>query len=343
MSSESSPPTISVALATYNAGDFLDDQLDSLRSQTRPPLELIVSDDGSTDATMARLQNFAGSAPFPVRILENQRRLNVSDNFHRAAAECSGDYVAFCDQDDVWLARKLERSAAFLSSHEGIDVLVHTGLVVDERLRPTGARHPDHTRDAVVESLAYDPWYVPPGYAQVFSRRLLDIADFSTRPAGRSSPYQMVHDEWVFFIGLAVGRIGFSSEALVLHRRHGANLSGEPSRAPAHVGFRPTKAHVSTYVGAARLFREHAAYLRGAAWTHPGELRHQLLAAADFYDRHASLWRGRADLYAGSRLARGRRLASQAHRGSYRSRRRGGLGLRSLARDCASLTFGTPR
>lgn len=98
---------ISIAMTTYNGERFLQEQLDSFLWQTRLPDELVVCDDGSTDRTLEVLEAFAHKAPFPVRVFRNPQRLGFSKNFEKAALMCSGDLIAFSDQDDVWLPKKL--------------------------------------------------------------------------------------------------------------------------------------------------------------------------------------------------------------------------------------------
>ena len=71
------------------------------------PHELVVCDDGSSDNTVSILQEFQKEAPFPVKIHRNPRRLGFADNFLQAASRCNGDWVAFCDQDDIWFPEKL--------------------------------------------------------------------------------------------------------------------------------------------------------------------------------------------------------------------------------------------
>ena len=105
---------VSVAMATYNGEEFLEEQLESIAEQTQQPAELVVADDASTDATVAILREFKAKVPFPVKILEGATRLNYRLNFRRAAQDCSSPIIAFCDQDDVWRRDKLERmSRAF--------------------------------------------------------------------------------------------------------------------------------------------------------------------------------------------------------------------------------------
>src|SRR3954454_9678676 len=93
---------VSVALASYNGARFIDEQLASLAAQTRPPDELVVCDDGSTDDTLDHVERFAATAPFEVRIVRNAENLGFSGNFQRVLALVRGDIVFICDQDDIW-------------------------------------------------------------------------------------------------------------------------------------------------------------------------------------------------------------------------------------------------
>src|SRR5579862_2141853 len=123
---------VSVAMATYNGGPFLRDQLASLTSQTLLPFELVVSDDGSTDGTIAVIAEFARNAPFAVRLLPVHQRLGYADNFLYAARHTSGELVAYCDQDDVWQEQKLERCARQFD-REDVVAVTHRMLDVDEQ------------------------------------------------------------------------------------------------------------------------------------------------------------------------------------------------------------------
>ena len=81
---------ISIAMATYNGAKYIRDQLDTLGRQTLPPVELVVTDDGSTDATLSIVEAFSAVAPFPVRIIRNTNRLGYEENFLKAASLCAG-------------------------------------------------------------------------------------------------------------------------------------------------------------------------------------------------------------------------------------------------------------
>jgi hypothetical protein len=98
---------VSIALATLNGESYLQEQLDSYLAQDRLPDELVVSDDGSTDATAQILREFAINAPFEVRLHQNSERLGTARNFTEALLRCTGDLVLLSDQDDVWFRHKV--------------------------------------------------------------------------------------------------------------------------------------------------------------------------------------------------------------------------------------------
>lgn len=103
------PPVFSIALCTFNGQRYLPAQLDSFLAQTRPPDELIVCDDGSTDDTPRLVEAYAAQAPFPVRFHRNAVNLGVVQNFGQAIDRCQGDWIFLSDQDDLWMPEKLAR------------------------------------------------------------------------------------------------------------------------------------------------------------------------------------------------------------------------------------------
>jgi len=126
---------VSVVVPTYNRAHQVGDALRSLLVQTRLPHEILVVDDGSTDATEAACAQF-GSAVRYVR----QDNAGVSAARNHGAAIASGDFVAFLDSDDVWEPHKLEIQCAALASAPdaawcitGCDVIGRDGAVLPER------------------------------------------------------------------------------------------------------------------------------------------------------------------------------------------------------------------
>ena len=109
---------VSVVMCTYNgASRHLREQLDSIFSQTVLPGEIVVQDDGSTDDTMAVLNEYAHKAPegVDVRIFQNTAQQGINRNFFSAMHRSVGELIAVCDQDDIWLPTKLEEQAAAMA------------------------------------------------------------------------------------------------------------------------------------------------------------------------------------------------------------------------------------
>lgn len=213
--------TISIALATYNGARFLKQQLVSLAEQSSLPFELVVTDDGSTDQTLAILESFARAAPFPVSIHRNEQRLGYGINFLKAASMCTGDVIAFCDQDDVWLPAKLERlHMAFVRSQA--DFVAHAADVTDAHLVRTGKRYPDIGADRCFAADEVREIFYP-GFAIAVSRKFFDgVRDVMARPGFTVQ----AHDELLCDLAAVGCKRCQLSESLVLYRQHGANLIG---------------------------------------------------------------------------------------------------------------------
>src|SRR5690349_4705242 len=104
------PPLVSVIIPTYNRKTMLAEAVASVLAQSYRDFELIVVDDGSTDGTAEDLR-----ARFDARVnVIEQTRRGVAAARNRGVGAARGEYIAFLDSDDFWLARKLERQMAFV-------------------------------------------------------------------------------------------------------------------------------------------------------------------------------------------------------------------------------------
>ncbi len=131
---------VQILLTTYNGEKYLQTQLDSIRAQTYGDWHLVISDDGSSDATLAIAQRFCQAHPNQVTIARSGRRFGGAKGHFMWLLESFGDapYVMFCDQDARWHPDKIEKPLTAMTAAEGdgsLPVLVYTDLrVVDERL-----------------------------------------------------------------------------------------------------------------------------------------------------------------------------------------------------------------
>lgn len=98
---------ISIALASHNGAQYIGEQIDSILAQSYQDFELIICDDCSTDNTWQILQEYARKDN-RIKIFKNEKNLGFKKNFEKAISHCNGEYIALCDQDDVWMENHLE-------------------------------------------------------------------------------------------------------------------------------------------------------------------------------------------------------------------------------------------
>lgn len=125
----------SVVLCTYNGARFLGEQLDSLLRQSRPPDEIVIGDDASTDGTMELLEAFAARARergIVVALSQHPRNLGYVANFDATLRRARGDLLFLCDQDDVWHAGKIARMAVEFEARPQLGLLHTDARLVDE-------------------------------------------------------------------------------------------------------------------------------------------------------------------------------------------------------------------
>ncbi len=227
--SGSGAKTVSVALCTYNGEAFVGDQLRSILDQETPALEVVISDDGSTDGTLAIIDDVTKGYPGPtdIRLTHTTRVGGVTQNFDRAIGACRGDVVALCDQDDVWEPRKLSvLGQQFVDAPPHRLVFSNASLIDETGTRLPGTLHDSlrlgrRERTELRAGRAFDLLIrrnVVTGAVAAFSRDLYaDAAPF---------PPSWVHDEWLAIIASAIGEVVLVDETLVHYRLHSANQIG---------------------------------------------------------------------------------------------------------------------
>ncbi len=113
-----STASVSVVIPTFNSASWVTQAIDSVLTQTSPPDEIIVVDDGSTDDTRSRL------APYRDRVrYVHQENRGVAAARNRGIAASTGDMIAFLDADDIWHPRKLELQLQAMTDHPGLGLL----------------------------------------------------------------------------------------------------------------------------------------------------------------------------------------------------------------------------
>jgi glycosyltransferase involved in cell wall biosynthesis len=226
LASKAHMQNVSVVMATLNGRRFIIEQLQSLLSQTVLPFEIVICDDGSTDGTVEAIECFSKTSAVPVVFVRNEKRLGYSNNFLKAAHLASSEYIAFCDQDDIWCSKKIETCMEFIAD-TGVEFCAHTVRLIDENGTP-GAIHDQHIKKTeAIAPRSKDPWGVFYGFSQVFHCSILQIIPEGCRGED-SETFDMVlsHDRWVHFLASHFCKIGVINEPLVQYRQHSDNAYG---------------------------------------------------------------------------------------------------------------------
>jgi glycosyltransferase involved in cell wall biosynthesis len=114
-------PLVSVVIPVFNAEKWLFSLLTSIKAQTYKNLELIVIDDGSTDGSLDIAQRYAVQNPEIIMRVMSQENRGVSDARNLGIMNCSGEYIAFVDSDDLWFSNKIEKQVtAVTKSGSGV-------------------------------------------------------------------------------------------------------------------------------------------------------------------------------------------------------------------------------
>ncbi|MBN2177340.1 MAG: glycosyltransferase family 2 protein [Demequinaceae bacterium] len=227
--SDSGGKRVSVALCTYNGEAFLGDQLRSILNQDAPALEVVISDDGSTDGTLAVIEDVTEhySGPTEIRLIHTTRVGGVTQNFDRAIGQCRGEIVALSDQDDTWEPHKLRvLGEYFVDASTPHLVFSDAALIDDAGARLSGSLHGSlrlgrRERHELRSGRAFELLIrrnVVTGAVAAFSRDLYTLAT--------PFPTSWVHDEWLAILASAIGDVALVNETLVNYRLHAANQIG---------------------------------------------------------------------------------------------------------------------
>ncbi|SLN10154.1 putative glycosyltransferase EpsJ [Roseivivax jejudonensis] len=178
-------PKTSIIVPAYNVADTIAETLDSLRAQTFTDFEIIVVDDGSTDRTVAIARSLGDPR---IRIVQQPNR-GLAGARNSGIAAARGEYIGFCDADDLWRPAKLAAHVTHLDANPGVGLSFSGSEMIDERGRPTGlSQRPRLTGITAAHVFCRNP--VGNGSAPVLRRAALD--DLAWRPAGET------HRDWWF-------------------------------------------------------------------------------------------------------------------------------------------------
>lgn len=214
----------SVALCTYNGEKYIEEQLRSILTQTIPPKEIIVSDDGSKDQTLNIVNDILKDSVIKYRIVKNIGMHGVTANFCNAISLCSEEIIFTADQDDVWVNNKAETILKIFNENMKALLVFTDGELVDQKLKSLNCSiwKSVGITDEMVES---DTWF-----EYMLNRCLVTGATMALKKELFSTdeeiPYCWLHDGWLAWKAVTRGGLIPCKEKLILYRQHGDNVVG---------------------------------------------------------------------------------------------------------------------
>lgn len=231
---------IAILLATYNGSRYLNEQIESLLTQTCQDWHLYVHDDGSQDDTVAIINGYIERYPDKMTLLDYLPQGGACRNFLSMLNKVDADYYMFCDQDDVWLPQKIELSLQEMklreSEQSGRGVVIYTDLhITDEKLHVTYG--------SMWQYNGTYPQYIHTfadygGHSAIATGCTLLFNQVAKNSIESKSPDKaLMHDAWVCLCALKEGGVIYGiDKPLVLYRQHGSNCLGAGNTEAVDIG-----------------------------------------------------------------------------------------------------------
>lgn len=207
---------VSVVIATYNGERYLQQQLDSIYSQTYSNLEVVVTDDCSKDKTVEILELYRNK--YGLKYSINEENLGYVKNFERAASLCSGDYIAFCDQDDIFLPDKIETLVREIGEYS---LIYSDATLIDCNGKEFAQSYMRYVNFPMLTGKPFRELLFScfiRGFQMLFTRDLLRAA--------LPMPDRVTHDDWFSILAAKRGGIRYLDRPLAQYRQHGRNVTG---------------------------------------------------------------------------------------------------------------------
>lgn len=206
---------VSVAMASYNGAIYIGEQIKSIVNQSYKNIEIIIVDDCSQDSTILLIKEYQVKYPF-IQLFQNHQNLGVTKTFEAAVNYCKGEFIAFSDQDDIWLPHKIETLINEIGGH---DAVYANSMLTDEA--GVSLNKPFTSMMNMKTYYSGAPFLLSntvPGHAMLVKNSFIKkIIPF---------PSNLFYDLWIGYNAASNNGIKFVDEVLVLYRQHESNAVG---------------------------------------------------------------------------------------------------------------------
>lgn len=213
--------SVSIAMAVYNGGAYLKEQLDSMLIQLGSSDELVISYNESSDDTWNIITEYAEK--YPVIHICKCKEKGVFANFENAILHCTNDIIFLSDQDDVWNKDKVQIVVKKMEEEHSL-LALHNCEYTDQNLKSQnlGLFRDRNVRKGYFHNLLINGYQ---GSCMAFRKELIPLITPIPREIA-------MHDQWIGLLAEKTGKISYIDESLMKYRRH------EDSSSSDYVGIR---------------------------------------------------------------------------------------------------------
>ncbi len=201
---------VSVVMPTYNGEKYIAQQLQSLSEQTFKDFKLIVTDDNSSDNTISVIKQFKDK--FEIKIVKNEKNLGYNKNFEKAISLADTEYIAMCDQDDIWHKDKL---SLLLENIKENSLIYANSHLIDEDGTSLGISLSQKLKSNFISTHSVLPFIYAncvSGHASLFKKELI--------PYILPFPKKIYYDLWIAVNAASLNGVKYLDKDLVDYRQH---------------------------------------------------------------------------------------------------------------------------
>lgn len=217
--------TVSVIVAAYNGEKYIEEMLESIWNQTYRPIQLIISDDCSTDQSMSIIYNWSRERTaddFKIDILRKRKNTGLSANVSGAVKKVAGEYLCIADQDDIWRSDKIERQVEYLYQNPDCIMCLCDRAIIDAQghllYKSEDVILNNMVRKRNLKMVLQNP--------SIYSANCMCLRSSCIGEIFPIPQKMIEHDTYIASMAAHYGNIGYLYKPLVKYRIHDTNVSG---------------------------------------------------------------------------------------------------------------------
>ena len=222
-------PLVSVVIPAYNAAQYVSEAIESALAQTYQNQEIIIVDDGSNDNTFELVSNKFGEK---VTLLK-QKNAGPSSARNRGIMTSRGEYIAFLDADDLWLANKISEQVGLMEKYLDVGMVFGNAVTLKDGKKSEKSHFEEEGLD---EEYFGDRIYYKEAFKKLFKKNIIMTQTVMMRSSileksgGFDTDFHFAEDFLLWLNIARVTKIAYQPQVVAFRRKHANNLTNDPKK-----------------------------------------------------------------------------------------------------------------